>query len=510
MGAFSLNSKAGFAFIGLVVISILFALWRMPGGIGGTGIDGGPGGIGGTGIYGRIDAFGSIWVNGVEIFYDEDQNVVRQGRDGLPERLAIGQIVAVTIDEETGRAIARTIEIVEEVNGQIEQLAPDQFVVLGQTVLLTDETIIEGELQDGRQVAVNGLRSTDGLVIASRIGAPLIEGELALRGTVERVEGGSFWVGDQEIFLGDKQVSVGYEVDLRGRLDITRPDQPVFVSEAFEADLDTLFDDTVTRRHYQRIVEQNAAFDFGDYDIGQLQINDYNIATLDVEFQMENNDWMRLNEQVKDFKPLAREQRIAARIAALRVDVKIISEPQQAANSDAVRDQNVPVVQEKLDRANEQGVSTPILEVEQRSDDQMPLATPQRIDQDARSRAIIAEQQQRINSRRMQLQKRRLAAANVRRLAAVEARRQAIEQARAQTQNETQSAPQGAFEPRELEDMLREGNIDRETYEQIQRSIRDRVAREIRDGARYEARDEVRRRIREEIRRRIRRQLRTQ
>ena len=499
MGAFVLNNKAGFAFVALIVLSIVFALSRMPGGIGGTGIDGGPGGIGGTGIYGRIDAFGSIWVNGVEIFYDDEQNIVRQGRDGLTDRLAIGQIVAVTIDEEAGRAEARTIEIVEEVNGPIERLAPDQFVILGQRVLLTDETIIDRGLEEGRQVAVNGLRSGDGLIIASRIGAPLIEGEFSLRGTVERVEAETFWVGDQEILLGDRQVRVGYEVDIRGRLDITRTDQPVFVSEAFEADLDTLFDDTVTRRHYQKIVEQNSAFDFGGYDIDHIQIKDYNIATIEVEFQNNNNDFKRINEQVKDVRPLIRERRIKSRIDAQRVDEKIVMETRQAADIDTTGEQNVPLAQEVLDGT-----------IGQSPNNQMPMASLPRIDQEVRSRTIIADHVERVNSRRIELQKSRLAAANVRRLAAVEVRKQAITQARKHSQTEAQSAPQGAFEPHELEEILRENNINRKTYEQIQRSIRDRVAREIREGARYEARDEVRRRIREEIRRRIRRQLRSQ
>ena len=121
MNSLSLNNPRKLAFFALVIVSVLFALSRMPGGIGGTGISGSPGGIGGTGIYGRIDAFGSIWVNGVEIFYEEDQNVIRQGRDGLPERLSIGQIVAVVIDEQTGRAEAKSLEIIEEVSGLIEQ-----------------------------------------------------------------------------------------------------------------------------------------------------------------------------------------------------------------------------------------------------------------------------------------------------------------------------------------------------------------------------------------------------
>jgi hypothetical protein len=223
MGSFSFNSRNGIALIGIFVIGLLFAFSRMPGGIGGTGITSAPGGIGGTGIFGRIDGFGSIWVNGVEVFYDEQQNVIRQGRDGLPDRLKIGQIVAVVINEDTGRAQAQSIEIIEEVNGSVESLGEGEFIILGQRVILSDLTIIEDELVNGKQIAVSGFRHPDGSIIASYVRKPLMDGEVSLRGAVSRIEKGRYWVGEQEVALIGEDVNVGQIIEVRGRMGIERP-----------------------------------------------------------------------------------------------------------------------------------------------------------------------------------------------------------------------------------------------------------------------------------------------
>ena len=488
MSSLSLNNPRKLAFFALVTVSVLFALSRMPGGIGGTGISGAPGGIGGTGIYGRIDAFGSIWVNGVEIFYEEDQNVTRQGRDGLPERLSIGQIVAVVIDEQTGRAEAKSIEIIEEVSGVIEQLSADDFIILGQKVILTDETIMDTNLVNGKQVAINGLRSNDGIIVASRVSSPLIEGEFSLRGSIDRVDDNSFWVGDQEILRGDKTVIVGNDVELRGRLDLGR----VFVVEQFEAGDNILFDHSVLKRNYQTIVQDINDFDFDDYDINQIQVTDYNIATIDIEFERLNNVVAIKSKKLLDFKPLIREKLIEARIAPR----KIIQQTKVEVDKIAI-DRNSP---SKL----------PIAEniIKKLPDAELADNVKSEIAKRRETRQLDQSRLERIAARRLVIQKNELVAANVRRLAAITARRQAIEQARQQLKAQAKPEPRAAFSAQELDEILRDSNVDVKTYQQIQRNIRDRVQDEIRDGARIEVRIEVRKRIREEIRRRIRRQLR--
>ena len=496
MSSLSLNNPRKLAFFALVIVSVLFALSRMPGGIGGTGISGGPGGIGGTGIYGRIDAFGSIWVNGVEIFYEEDQNVIRQGRDGLPERLSIGQIVAVVIDEQTGRAEAKSIEIIEEVSGLIEQLSAEEFIILGQKVILTDETIIDTNLVNGKQVAINGLRSNDGIIVASRISSPLIEGEFSLRGSIDRVDDNSFWVGDQEILRGDKTVIVGNDVELRGRLDL----EHVFVVEQFEAGEDTLFDRSVLKRNYQTIVQEINDFDFGDYDINQIQVADYNIATVDIEFERLNNDIAIKSKKLLDFKPLIREKLVEVRIAPR----KIIQQTKVEVDKIAV-DSNTP---SKLPIVDKIIKKLPDAKLTDNALSEIETRRKKEIAKRRETRLLDQRKLERIAARRLEIKKNELVAANVRRLTAITARRQAIELARQQLKAQAKPEPRAAFSAQELDKILRDSNIDVKIYQQIQKNIRDRVQGEIRDGARMEVRLEVRKRIREEIRKRIRRQLR--
>ncbi|MGE5155712.1 MAG: hypothetical protein ACM3ST_17085, partial [Bdellovibrio bacteriovorus] len=90
-------------------------------GIGGTGHQpsGDGRGIGGTGIVGTIRAFGSIWVNGVEVHYWEDQPVTIYDRPGTPRDLRIGQVVAVEARVQAGRLVAGAIEVRHAVMGPI-------------------------------------------------------------------------------------------------------------------------------------------------------------------------------------------------------------------------------------------------------------------------------------------------------------------------------------------------------------------------------------------------------
>lgn len=517
MSTFSLNSRTALAFLALIVVSILFALSRMPGGIGGTGITGSPGGIGGTGIYGRIDAFGSIWVNGVEIFYDEDQNVIRQGRDGLPDRLAIGQIVAVTINEETGRAEAQTIEIVEEVNGPIEQLEPDQFEILGQRVILTDETLIEDELIAGNQVAVNGLRAEDGTIVASRIVAPLIEGELSLRGEVDRVEGDSFWVGNQEIRIADQQITVGYEVEIRGRIDGADLEHPIFIPQDVEIAPDTLFGAAIIKRNYQTIVERQAALNLDNIKLDAVEIENYNIAVKETEFSLNDENQRTLaRDDIVDLKPLSRNilQKRRIDVRAVRENVERLREQMLESGIEgtitiqAIEDAPVPPnVMEFMERLSE--ADSEDQDIQPRPQPEA-LQQPRRFVDPIRQPLIDQRRREQIQARRAELQQKWMQDANVRRVTAVEARRIAIQRAREAATQDVRTQAQAAFTPQEVQQMIRSGNIDRATFDLIQRDVREGVRRDLREGTRDQLREEVRKRIRDEIRRRVRRQLRDQ
>lgn len=137
-------------------------------GIGGTGITrGNDHGIGGTGIVGVIQRFGSIYVNGERVTYASDVPVRIDGEAASPKALRIGQLArVVAFRQSDGTLVTRNIAIASEVAGPIEQVKGNELTVLGQKIVASEK---ESKLRPGTQVAVYGLRRTDGVVVASLV-----------------------------------------------------------------------------------------------------------------------------------------------------------------------------------------------------------------------------------------------------------------------------------------------------------------------------------------------------
>jgi hypothetical protein len=137
-------------------------------GIGGTGITrGNDHGIGGTGIVGIIQRFGSIYVNGERISYAADVPVLIDGQPASVKRLKIGQVArVVAVPGANGTLSTRRIDVWSEVAGRIEAVHGGEVTVLGQRVAWTGG----GNLRRvGANVAVFGLRRTDGVIVASLV-----------------------------------------------------------------------------------------------------------------------------------------------------------------------------------------------------------------------------------------------------------------------------------------------------------------------------------------------------
>ncbi|MBR0927495.1 hypothetical protein JQ561_12840 [Bradyrhizobium diazoefficiens] len=149
-------------------------------GIGGTGITRGDDhGIGGTGIVGVIQRFGSIYVNGERVTYASDVPVRIDGEAASAKALRIGQLArVVAVRQADGTLVTRNITIASEVAGPVERVKGNELTVLGQKIVAGDK---ESKLRPGTQVAVYGLRRTDGVVVAS-----LVEPR---RASTERVTG---------------------------------------------------------------------------------------------------------------------------------------------------------------------------------------------------------------------------------------------------------------------------------------------------------------------------------
>jgi hypothetical protein len=153
-------------------------------GIGGTGITRGDDhGIGGTGIVGVIQRFGSIYVNGERITYASDVPVRIDGVAASPKGLRIGQLARVVATRQAdGTLVTRNITIASEVAGPIESVKGNELTVLGQKIVASDK---ESKLRTGTQVAVYGLRRTDGVIVASLV-EPRRDAAARVTGLVER------------------------------------------------------------------------------------------------------------------------------------------------------------------------------------------------------------------------------------------------------------------------------------------------------------------------------------
>lgn len=137
-------------------------------GIGGTGAAVTDRGLGGTGIIGTVTAFGSIWVNGLEIAVPDGLPVSVEGRVAPGRSPDIGNTVALTADAapETGLE-ARSIDIQYLLAGPVEHLAGNTLTLLGEAV---DTTGAHGfAARPGAWIAVSGWRRADGAVQATRL-----------------------------------------------------------------------------------------------------------------------------------------------------------------------------------------------------------------------------------------------------------------------------------------------------------------------------------------------------
>ncbi len=506
MGSFIQNRRTALAFAGLLILSAIFALSRMPGGIGGTGISGAPGGIGGTGIYGRIDAFGSIWVNGVEIFYDAEQNVIRQGRDGLPSRLKIGQIVAVLVDEEGNRVFANSIEIIEEVNGPVISVAPDQLEVMGQRVIMTDDTIIDipgGEIDSNRQIAVSGFRKPGGDIIASHIALPLIANEMSLRGPIERAEPNSYWIEDQKVIQENHGLKNGEHVEISGILDIQGDGELNLIVNKVRERGPLPFDKMPDMVSYQLLMDGRDRITINQEQITIPQVDVSKVENLGLG--VSKIVTIKARAELLDNKISLREVQLDE-VRAVRTErISAIMENRRQEQADLVRQSELEIRRQAEIVARRQAE----LEARRQSEIEAHRQTEQqarrKAELDARRQAELeARRQAELEARRQAgIEARRQAAALARRQAEFEARRQAEIEARRQA--ELEARRQAEFEARIQAELEAREQAEMQIKNDIAADIKDQAQGDLKDTARIEVRHQVRERLREEARRRARR-----
>ncbi len=123
---------------------------------------GGTGGAGVTGMFGTITAFGSVFVNGVE-FSTSGATIVLDDNPATESNLRVGMVVTVS-GPRSGSGSATRIEVDDAVKGFVEaKLDANHWTVMGQTVLVDDQTRFENNVQPG----VGDFAEVHGLVVAS-------------------------------------------------------------------------------------------------------------------------------------------------------------------------------------------------------------------------------------------------------------------------------------------------------------------------------------------------------
>jgi hypothetical protein len=188
------------------------------GGGGGGGVTPPPtpptGGITRTGVaVGPITGFGSVIVNGTT--YDTSSaTFTKDGEPATQDDFSVGEVVLVkgSIDDDGTNATATTVEFDDAVEGPVSSVdvALNQIVILGQTVLLTATTSIDdscpGTLDDLPSfpaVEVSGLADANGVIEATRIECrdATWDGVMEVNGSVSGHNGGAktFMINQLEV-----------------------------------------------------------------------------------------------------------------------------------------------------------------------------------------------------------------------------------------------------------------------------------------------------------------------
>ena len=144
-------------------------------------------GIGGTGIVGVVTGFGSVFVNGTEIQYDNSTLVDIDGDASPSSALRAGQLVAIRAEGPATARRATVISVQSAVIGRIEalELGSGTLTIAGQAVSVPNGTWGGNRFGLGDWVKVSGLRRADQTIVASRLDAAPA-GVLRARGQVMR------------------------------------------------------------------------------------------------------------------------------------------------------------------------------------------------------------------------------------------------------------------------------------------------------------------------------------
>jgi hypothetical protein len=267
-------------------------------------------GIDGSGIgsfaEGPIEAFGSIFVNGVR--YDIDSAEIRvNGNFSTEADLAIGQVVTVQASvDPLGNAVADSVQFEAALRGAVQSidLANDAFVVLEQEVQVGPDSTIDlssgadlGALSVDDFVEVSGFTGAGGVVEATRVASAEVSDGSRIIGRAAGLNEGTFqfFIGSLLIDYsgagliegfpdggpenGDEVLAVGDALDASGNLLVTRLayiDDSASSNEGQEAEVEGLITRFVSPTDFDvsgRRSTTNAQTDYEGGSESDLQLN---------------------------------------------------------------------------------------------------------------------------------------------------------------------------------------------------------------------------------------------
>lgn len=181
------------------------------------------GGIHGTGVsavqVGPIDAFGSVFVNGIR--YDTNAaTFLINGQPATQNDLAIGQVIRIEATSPSNTAMQ--VEYVETVTGPVQSidLLNNRFVALGQTVQITSTTALDGvtlaTLLVGDVVEVSGFRDPDKVIRATYVEKELNALVYQVTGNIENLAAMQFNIAGLKVTHNVADLQNGQLVDVVG------------------------------------------------------------------------------------------------------------------------------------------------------------------------------------------------------------------------------------------------------------------------------------------------------
>ncbi|HVY79558.1 MAG TPA: DUF5666 domain-containing protein [Steroidobacteraceae bacterium] len=148
---------------------------------------------------GEITGFGSIVVNGIEIF-TSGATIQVDGAGGAESDLRLGQVVEVqgTLDNGGVTATARSVRFDANVGGPVDTLDTlgKALVVLGQPVRITTTTVMGFgdvpidliDLAPGFFVVVSGFVDSKGAIVATRVERRFTPSQLVVSGAIDALD----------------------------------------------------------------------------------------------------------------------------------------------------------------------------------------------------------------------------------------------------------------------------------------------------------------------------------